>query len=427
MSYVRAIVGVVDEAWRQVTADIAELATRAVYGLSDTELAETAAVVHAISSRCVAIVAALAHEAHGRDLPHRQAATSTVAWLRDLLRITPAEARLLVSLGQVLDTRPILAGAVTDGALTTSQAAAIGRVLADVPDTEPGLVDKVEAELIGHATQFEPTILHRLGERVLAHINPDLADTRLRERLEREQRHAQHRRGFTMSPDGLGGIRLSGVLDVEGAAIIGAAIEPLTRPHHSADGPDPRTPAARRADALLDVCQLALRTGDLPASGGQPPQLVVTIDLAALQRDLAIGHLDTGALLTPQATRRLACNTAIIPALLDGARVPINLGRTRRTYTGAARTAVLLRDGGCAFPGCDRPPRWTDIHHIQPWQHAGPTNQDNAVALCRHHHQLIHHSDWTIRIGPDHRPDFIPPTHIDPTQTPRRNAYHQRN
>ncbi|HZD96997.1 MAG TPA: HNH endonuclease signature motif containing protein [Micromonosporaceae bacterium] len=87
---------------------------------------------------------------------------------------------------------------------------------------------------------------------------------------------------------------------------------------------------------------------------------------------------------------------------------------------------MLLRDGGCAFPGCERPPRHTDIHHIQPWQHGGPTNQDNAVALCRHHHQLIHHSDWTIRIGPDHRPDFIPPTHIDPTQTPRRNPYHQR-
>jgi hypothetical protein len=122
-------------------------------------------------------------------------------------------------------------------------------------------------------------------------------------------------------------------LDVEGAAIIGAAIEPLTRPHHTADGPDPRTPAARRADALLDVCQLALRTGHLPASGGQPPQLNVTVDLDALQRDIAIGHLDTGALLTPQATRRLACNAAIIPVLLDGAGVPINLGRTRRTYT----------------------------------------------------------------------------------------------
>jgi len=214
-----------------------------------------------------------------------------------------------------------------------------------------------------------------------------------------------------LTPDGLGGIRLTGVLDIEVAAIIDAAIAPLTRPTRGADGPDLRTPVARGADALIDVCQLALRTGELPANGGQPPQLNVTVDLAALQRDLAIGQLDTGALLTPEATRRIACNAAIIPALLDGAGVPIDLGRTRRTYTGPARTAILIRDGGCAFPGCDRPLRWTDIHHITAWTHAGPTNRDNGVALCRHHHLLIHTSNWTIQLGPDQKPTFTPPTH----------------
>jgi len=129
---------------RRVTAGIAELAARPVYGLSDTELADTAAVVHAVGSRCAAIVAGLVREAQGRDLPHQQGATSAVAWLRDLLRITPAEARVLVSLGEVLDTRPGLADAVADGGVNPSQAAAIGRVLADVPVEEPGLVDKVE-------------------------------------------------------------------------------------------------------------------------------------------------------------------------------------------------------------------------------------------------------------------------------------------
>ncbi len=422
-----ANVGVMDEAWRQVTADIAELATRAVYALSDTELCETAAVVHAISSRCVAVLAALAHEAHGRDLPHRQAATSTVAWLRDLLRISPAEARALVSLGEVLDTRPVLADAVTDGAVNTSQAAAIGRVLTDAPDTEPPrLLDKVETVLIGHAAQFEPTILRRLGERVIAHINPDLADTRLRDRLEREHKHAQQHRGFTLTPDGLGGIRLSGVVDVEGAAIIDAALQPLTRPNRGADGPDPRTPTARRADALIDVCRIALAAGGLPDNGGTPPQLNVTVDFDALARDLAVGQLDTGAQLSPSATRRLACQAQILPVILDGHSVPIDLGRARRPFTGATRTAVILRDRGCAVPGCDRPSRWCHIHHIQFWAHGRHTNRDNGVALCRHHHQLIHTTDWTIQLAPDHKPDFLPPRHIDPTQRPRRNPYHQR-
>jgi Domain of unknown function (DUF222) len=416
-----------DEAVTRAAAHLAGFQARPVYGLSDAELAETAAAVHVIGSRCSAIIAGLAREAQGRDLPRRHGASSMVAWLRDLLRISPVEARLIVGLGEVLDTRPVLADTVADATVNATQAVAISRVLADVPDHEPGLVDKVETILIGHAAQFEPGILHRLGDRILAHINPDLADQRLRDRLEREQKHAEQRRGFTLSPDGLGGIRLTGTLDIEGAAIIDAAIGPLTKPRRSADGPDLRTAAARRADALIDVCQLALRTGRLPATGGQPPQLNVTVDLEALRRGIAIGQLDTGALLTPAATRRIGCDAAIIPALLDGAGVPIDVGRTRRTYTGAARTAILLRDGGCAFPGCDRSPRWTDIHDVISWSDGGATDRDNGVALCRHHHQLIHHSGWTIRLGPDRRPDFIPPIHIDPHQTPRRNPYHPRN
>ncbi|HZD97175.1 MAG TPA: DUF222 domain-containing protein, partial [Micromonosporaceae bacterium] len=310
--------------------------------------------------------------------------------------------------------------------VNTGQAAAIGRALADVPVEEPALVDKVEAILIDEARRFEPTVLRQLGERVLAHINPDLADARLRERLEREEKHARQRRGLTLSSDGFGGTRISGILDAEGAAIVGAAVEPLAKPVRGDDGPDLRTPAARRADALVDVCRLALASGGLPDSGGQPPQLNVTVDLDALRRGDALGQLDTGDRLSPTTTRRLACAAHVLPVVLNGAGVPIDVGRSRRTYTGAARVAVLLRDGGCAFPGCDRPPRWADIHHIVAWQHGGPTDRDNGVALCGHHHRLIHSSTWTVQLGPDRRPEFIPPVHIDPSRRPRRNHYHPR-
>ena len=365
-------------------------------------------------------------EAHGRDLPRRQDATSAVAWLRDLLRITPAEARLLVALGETLDGRPTLADAVVAGTVNAGQASAIGRVLADVPAEEPALVDKVEAILVHDARQFEPTILRQLGERVLAHLNPELADARLRDRLEREEKQARQRRGFTLSSDGLGGTRISGVLDSESAAIVGAAIEPLAKPMRGDDGPDLRTPAARRADALVDVCRLALASGGLPDNGGQPPQLNVTVDFDALRRGLAVGQLDAGQRLSPATTRRLACAAQVLPVVLNGNGVPIDVGRSRRPYTGAARVAVLQRDGGCAFPGCDRPPRWTDIHHIIAWQHGGATDRDNGVALCGHHHRLIHTSAWTVQLGSDRRPEFIPPAHVDPCRRPRRNDYHPR-
>jgi hypothetical protein len=66
-----------DEALTRAGAQVAGFASRPVYALSDTELVETAALVHAIGSRCAAILAGLAREAEGRDLPRRQAATST--------------------------------------------------------------------------------------------------------------------------------------------------------------------------------------------------------------------------------------------------------------------------------------------------------------------------------------------------------------
>ena len=113
-------------------------------------------------------------EAQGRDVPRQHGAASTVAWLRDLLRITPADARTLVTFGEVLDARPALADAVADGAVNTGQATAIGRILADVPATESGLVDKVETILIGHAAQFEPRIFRRLGERHPGSCQPGL-------------------------------------------------------------------------------------------------------------------------------------------------------------------------------------------------------------------------------------------------------------
>ena len=417
-----------DEALTRAGAEIAGFVSRPVYGLSDTELGETAAVVHAIGSRCAAILATLAQEAHGRDLPHRQGATSTVAWLRDLLRISPAEARQLVTLGQVLDERPVLADAVTDGAVNTAQAVAIGRVLADVPDQEPGLVDKVETVLIGHAGQFEPTILRRFGERVIAHLNPDLADQRLRDRLEREQRHAQQRRGFTLSPDGLGGIRLTGSPRRRRRG-------DHRRRHHTPDHDPyatrpaptyaPRPPAAPTPWSTSASSRYAPENCPPPAD--RPPRSSSPSTRRPATRGSASASWTPAHLLTPEATRRLACDAGILPAILDGASVPIDVGRARRPFTGATRTAILLRDGGCAFPGCDRPPRWTDIHHIVFWSDGGATDRDNGVALCRHHHRLIHTTDWTIRIGPDRKPDFIPPTHIDPTQQPRRNPYHQRN
>ncbi|MEV4317383.1 HNH endonuclease signature motif containing protein [Actinocrispum sp. NPDC049592] len=50
---------------------------------------------------------------------------------------------------------------------------------------------------------------------------------------------------------------------------------------------------------------------------------------------------------------------------------------------------MVLRDEGCAFPGCAKPASVCDAHHIQHWADNGVTHIDNLVLLCPHHHRLI--------------------------------------
>jgi Domain of unknown function (DUF222)/HNH endonuclease len=191
-------------------------------------------------------------------------------------------------------------------------------------------------------------------------------------------------------------------------------------------GQDLRSPGQRRADALVEVCRLVLACDQLPDNGGSRPQLAVTVNFDVLRRQLGVASLDTGEQLSPATARRLACDAMIIPAVFATTGEVLDLGRRRRLFTGAIRQALVLRDRGCAFPHCDRPPRWTDGHHIVSWVDGGATDLSNGVLLCEHHHRLIHHSPWQVRIRADGLPEFIPPVYVDPLQRPQRNRYHQQ-
>jgi hypothetical protein len=228
-------------------------------------------------------------------------------------------------------------------------------------------------------------------------------------------------------------------MTTEAAAIVDAALDPLCAPQRdalgrrTADGQDvevddtagerARTPAQRRHDALVEVCELVMRVGDLPESGGEPTRMVVTVPFDVLRGELGAGTLDTGERLTPEQTRRRACDARILPVVLGGAGQVLDVGRQQRTVTGSLRRALVARDGGCAFPGCDRKPRWCHGHHIHGWAKGGVTSLDNSVLVCSHHHQVVHRGDWQVRLGSDRLPEFIPPAYIDPDQRPRRNVH----
>jgi hypothetical protein len=396
-----------------------------VWSLTDSDLTVELAHVFADEQRLAARRLQLVREIDRRDLARQCGVTSTVAWLRDGLRISAGIAKRWVELARALDsTALVTAEALSAGVVNEEQAAVIVRSLSNLDDASQEDRAKAELALIERAAQFEPLSLGKLGTRILEHVAPQVAEERLGKQLERDEARAARDRTLTLSPDGTGRVRLTGWLETDAAAIVTAALDPLTAP--SGLDTDDRTPGQRRADALVDVCRMALACGELPDNGGDRPQIVVTVDNDSLVGRIGAGMLDNGVSLTPEAVRRLACDASIIPAVLSGQSQVLDVGRERRLFTGPLRRALVLRDGGCAFPGCDRPPRWCDGHHIQHWSDGGPTNLDNAVLLCGFHHRLIHHGGWQVQLGPDRLPGFLPPRWLDPQQVPRRNAYNRR-
>ena len=93
-----------DEPLQTAASAVAEFAGRPTYALSNEELRSSLGGLHRLATLVAGAAAALAHEACGRDLPHDDGAASAVAWLRDLLRISPAEASRMVAMGA--DHRP---------------------------------------------------------------------------------------------------------------------------------------------------------------------------------------------------------------------------------------------------------------------------------------------------------------------------------
>ena len=122
--------------------------------------------------------------------------------------------------------------------------------------------------------------------------------------------------------------------------------------------------------------------------------------------------------------RMMACNASIIPAVLNSKSEPLDVGRSQRSFPVNIHRGVVLRDGGCAYPGCNMPHMYCEVHHIQHWENGGCTSLDNAVMLCRFHHMVIHQSEVLVRLNDDQFPEFL----INPT-TPEaiwvRNHVHR--
>ena len=217
----------------------------------------------------------------------------------------------------------------------------------------------------------------------------------------------------------------NGRFDDETGARASALLDVLAQRRTADDGGDFRSPQERYGDAFSDAIDLALNTPDLPKQAGERAHVMVAVSLEDLRSGIGQATLgDTGRMSAAEA-RIHACDCKLIPAVLGDKSEPLDLGRSRRSVPPSLRRALYVRDRGCAFPGCHRPPRHCQGHHIRHWADGGPTDLGNLVLMCAHHHRLLHRSGWEVRIAADGLPEFLPPVFLDKRRKPRRNNLHQ--
>jgi hypothetical protein len=409
---------------------------RAVWALSDADVLDEFSQVTIVKRMAAARQLELIKAAETRGLHVAQGFSSVSSWLAHVLCVSRISAARLARLAKRLSDLPDVAKALADGQLSEDQAEVIAAAVCLLPE-----VSRLEGQrfLVANGADLPLHELEELGAGVHHHVDPEGADEAGLKKLEREEKRAQDNRSLTLTPLGEGIVRISGRTSAEGAAVIQSALDPLCNPARSIEDvltateeplplplQDNRSAAQRRHDALIEVFQHVLACGDLPANGGDKAQLVVTMAYDALAGQISGATLDTGATITAEAARRIACDCGIVPAVLDGLGLPLDLGRERRLISGALRRALVLRDKGCTFPRCDRPPRWCHGHHAISWLDGGETSLGNSVLVCGYHHRLLHHSDWRVFIAADGLPTFLPPASLDPSQTARRNSFHRR-
>jgi hypothetical protein len=343
------------------------------------DLADTMAQLHGVECAVRKALLEVVATFDRRRLWASDGATSMTAWLVARLGVAWGTAAAWVEAAGRLQDLPALSAAFEEGRLSRDQV----RAAAEIADA--GNEDAVLAEALGaSAAQLERRARRRRqaagrgGEAIHA------------------LRWWHERRGVQW--------RLAGYLPAELGAVVARALQTIAdrAPRRPENGMyDPA--AVRYADALVELAE-----GRLAATDPAPPTLVVHVDAVSLAAGEGCGEVEGGPVLSGAAVRRLACDARLeaVAERPDGSTVGI--GRAGRGVPPWLARRVRHRDQGCRFPGCERD-RWVYLHHLVHWADGGPTNLDNLVSLCGHHHRLIHEGGWRVAGHPDRRLTFLRP------------------
>ena len=341
-----------------------------------------------------ATVASAAFDAH--RLWDVEGDTSMTAWLRARTVMTSREASHVATTGRRLASAPVTTAAWLDGTLSGGQVAA---VTANVGERTAALWAEHEADMV-------PVLAPLPAADVAAAMRVwgARAEATLDESEPREVERSLH-----LSEVLDGGRHLRGDLDPEAGDVVATALRlAATR---DVEAEPARSPAHRRADALVDVCRHFLDHRQVKAAGRHRPHVNLVVDLAARAAgDPVAGRTVDGIPLTPGVIGRVLCDCGIHRVVTDGASTILDYGRTTRTIPAPLFNALVIRDRHCRWPGCDRQSSWCEGHHIRHWEHGGSTDLPNLVLMCSRHHHRAHQPGWHVKLLPDATFETTDPT-----------------
>ncbi len=352
----------------------------ALLGRIQRELGRLTAVRATVTSRWEDQARAAA--GRGRE---GQVERETQQLLRDQLNLPPGEAKRTVKAGRKANAPGPVGDGFRDGRLSEAHLSVIADIGRGLP---PDVRHRLEAELTDAAQRLDPVALGRLARRRLAELDPEDA------RRSEQRRHARRRLSMATTDDG--GVRISGQLYGLQAEKAMTAFHAF----HSHDAPGQRrSPEHRGADAFEALCDVALRSGEAASQHGQRPHVQVLLPWQSLVAESGVAELAYTGPISVEELRPLLSDAVIGRVVLDGDGVPIEVSKQVRTVPAGLWRALLARDGGCTWEGCDAPAGWCEAAHGDiPYRLEGRLQLDNAALLCSRHHRRFDAGGWAMVI-----------------------------
>jgi hypothetical protein len=349
------------------------------------------------------------------------------------LRVSGAEAARRLARAKTLGPRRAMAGeplppaweataaAQAEGLLDEEHVAVIAKFHKKLPawvdvDTRAA----ADRQLAHNGSGLDPENLAAAAARLLTMIDQDGPEPSDQERA--------RRRGITISKQGCDGTAtISGTLTPEALAVWEAILAKEAAPGANTDeeGPDTRTPAQRRHDALLTVGRNALSSGELGSHNGLPTTVIVSTTLQELEKGAGVAGTGGGSLLPMRDLIRMAAQAHHYLYVYDQhTGQSLYLGRSKRLASAAQRIVLHARDRGCTQPGCSAPGYWCQVHHATAdWNDGGHTDIDELTFACPSDHRMLDKTGWRTARNTENQTEWHPPPELDTGQH-RINGYH---